>query len=215
MALGWRGSYLRYRDFFLNVLAVYKTRRDLKIFLEIILSASASSFFLLFAIRPTLLTITDLLSQVRSKNDTLSKMSQKALDLQKAQNLFSQETRITLIESAVPNDPAIESFVGQAQALAKTHSLKIQALSIGEIALVGNQILKAKDSLTPLPNGAKALSFSVSLTGDYPSLRDFISDLERMRRPVKVDSIAINSSKTGEQKILVLVISGRSPYLEP
>ena len=38
MALGWRKDYLRYRSYFLNIVSVYKQRRDLKAFLELILT---------------------------------------------------------------------------------------------------------------------------------------------------------------------------------
>ena len=57
MATGWRGQYIRYRGFFLNIVDLYKKRADLRAFLEVILSISTVTIFLLFALKPTMLTI--------------------------------------------------------------------------------------------------------------------------------------------------------------
>ncbi len=214
MALGWRSQYLRYQEFFLNVLAVYKTRRDLKMFLEILLSAGAVSFFAVFALKPTLLTIASLYTQIKSREETLAKMNQKIKDLGEARVAMSRESRIPLVESAVPNDPAVESFVRQIEGLSASHSLKLLGISIGEVVLVGPPSPKKRDAQTlPLPEDAKEVDFSITASGDYSSFLALVSDLERVRRPVKVEVVGINSSKVETGKVLVLVINGRTPYL--
>ena len=91
MALGWRGSYSRYKEFFLNITALYKKKAELRAFLEIILSLSTIIIFLLFALKPTVITIVSLLQQIREKQDTLSGLTQKVSDLQKANNRLTHE----------------------------------------------------------------------------------------------------------------------------
>ena len=81
MAGGWRSNYLRYRSFFLNIYNVYKRRPDLKMFMEILLSLGTISFFAAFALRPTALTIVDLLEQIDEKETTIEKMDQKIQNL--------------------------------------------------------------------------------------------------------------------------------------
>ncbi len=77
MALGWRKDYLRYRSYFLNVLNLYKRKEDLRMFLEIMLSLSAISFFSIFALRPTFLTIATLLKEINAKKGTIITMDTK------------------------------------------------------------------------------------------------------------------------------------------
>ena len=58
------------------------------------------------------------------------------------------------------------------------------------------------------------MEFSISITGDYPALSAFLRDFESLRRPAKVDILGINSSETELGRVLVLVISGRTPYFD-
>lgn len=214
MALGWRREYLRYKEFFLNILAVYKRRQDLKMFLEILLSLTTISFFTVFALRPTVLTISQLIKDVRSKSETVAKMDQKIQDLGEAQAVFEAESRIPLVETSVPKSPIPEGFVRQVEGLATTKNVSVLGISIGELTLLGEEKQKRSSSeLSPLPEGAKGVLFSISISGNYPSLISFVEDLENLRRPTRVDSVGINASETETGKILVLVVSGRTPYL--
>src|SRR4030042_569746 len=119
MALGWRNQYLRYRELFFNIIAVYKQRTDLKVFLEILLSLVTISFFGIFALKPTFLTIGQLITEVRGKEETVAKMEQKINDLNMAQSFFSQQPeKISLVKSAIPEIPEPQTFVRQIEGLA-------------------------------------------------------------------------------------------------
>jgi Tfp pilus assembly protein PilO len=73
---------------------------------------------------------------------------------------------------------------------------------------------RSSKELKPLPEGAKELSFTISITGSYGSLKSFLSGIEQMRRPPKIDNATINASETESGRILVLIVSGRLPYIE-
>ncbi|MCJ7805335.1 type 4a pilus biogenesis protein PilO [Patescibacteria group bacterium] len=214
MALGWRGAYLRYRDYFLNIVNVYKQKQDVKMFLEILLSAATISIFVVFAIKPTLLTIIDLINQLKSREQTISQMNQKINDIQTAEGLFNANpTTILLVPDAVPTDPSPDTFARQIEGISKKTSAKLLGVSIGDVTLVGKSQEAVKQSdFAPLPEGAKEVSFSVSIEGDYSSLTAFMTNIENLRRPIKIDVFNISSSKTQGGKTLVLVISGRVPY---
>lgn len=216
MALGWRSSYLRYREIFLNVFAIYKRRQDVKAFLEIILSTTAIAFFVVLAIRPTLLTIIGLVGEIQAKDAVVSQMDKKINDLAAAQNVFQRENRILLIDSAIPGDPSVETFIGQIQGLSASRSVNILGATVSQVALSGPQVQRIADShISPLPENSQGISFSLSLSGDYSSLTGFLSDFEKLRRPIQFDSVILSVSKEETSKILILVISGRTPYLKP
>ncbi|SRR3990167_5126183 len=192
MALGWRGQYLRYKEFFLNILALYKKRADLKMFLEIILSMATIVVFSLFALKPTALTIISLVKEVQGKESLIEKLDQKISNLEKAREVFSQEqSAIPIIESAIPDSPSPDILVRQIEGLAAKNSVGILGISMGEVALIGNK--------------AKEVSISISITSAYQNLNLMIKDIENLRIPVKIDTLGINANTA--------IISGKVPIL--
>lgn len=215
MALGWRKDYLRYKTYFLDIYNVYKQRKDLKMFLEFLLTLATVSFFAAFALKPTILTIIDLVREIKKKEETVIKMDTKIQNLQQAQILFTQESvRISLLKTTVPEKPEPDNFVRQIEGLAASHPITLLGVSINEITLLGEEKIRRKsDELEELPGNAGELSPSLSITGTYQGVLSFLSDLENMRRPIKIDTISILSSGVEGQN-LVLAVSGRTPYLK-
>lgn len=216
MALGWRTQYFRYKNFFLNILDVYKQKRSAAAFLEIILSLVTITIFTLFALKPTTITIIDLVKEIKGKQETLKRLNKKIQDLSTARALFNdQGARIELINSTVPSQPQPEKFIRQIEGLSAFDQVKILGISSGEITLVGTpKVKKKRSSIKPFPQGANEIPLSISVSGDYPNLKSFIADVESLRRPFKIDLLGINSSQTPEGKIIVAVISGRIPYIK-
>lgn len=214
MALGWKGSYSRYRGFFLNIAALYKKSAELRAFLEIILSLSTVIIFSLFALKPTVVTIIDLLQQIKAKEATLSGLTQKVEDLQKASGLIQQnQAFIPNINLAVFTLPKPNIYAEQVLGLSAKDSVDILGFSIDQITLVGTPTAKGVSELKPLPGDAKEMSFSLSIRGAYSNLAAFIKDFESLRISTKIDSLGINSSITDSSLAITAVVSGRVPYL--
>ena len=215
MALGWRKEYLRYREYFLNVLTIYKQKEDLRMFLEIFLSLATVSFFGTFALRPTLVTIAALLTEINSKEEIVAKLDTKIQNLSTAQTLLDQEIiRLPLIEDAIPQAASPETFVRQFEGLAAKNGVNLLGVSLGQVTLLG-EVKKAppEEGVTPLPEDALGISFSVSIAGNYSNLLGFLADLEKLRRPLAIDTTGITATETDEGKTLVILVSGRAPYI--
>lgn len=215
MAQGWKKDYFRYKDFFLNVLRVYNTKPNLKIYLELLLSLTTIIVFALFAIKPTILTIIDLNNEIKAKQETSAKLKQKIKNLQTASNLLQTEAgNILYVDQAVPNKATAEVLVKQIEGLSIESGLKILGFSASDVTLNGkeSESKKAKDTES-LPNNANELPFSLSATGSYSSIFSFLSKTENLRRPIRIDSFIINSNTTEAGKTLVLTITGRVPFL--
>ena len=153
MALGWRKDYLRYRSYYLNIVNIYKQRQDVKVFLELILTLAAVSFFALFPLKPTILTVIELLKEIGAKEKTVEQMNTKIQNLQQAQTLYVQEeAKIILLETAVPDDPAPDLFVRQIEGLATSYPVNLLGITIGEVTLLGEAKLhRANDNLHTMP----------------------------------------------------------------
>ena len=215
MALGWRKEYLRYREYFLNVLTIYKQKEDLRMFLEIFLSLATVSFFGAFALRPTLVTIAALLTEINSKEEIVAKLDTKIQNLSTAQTLLDQEIiRLPLIEDAIPQAASPETFVRQFEGLAAKNGVNLLGVSLGQVTLLG-EVKKAppEEGVTPLPEDTLGISFSVSIAGNYSNLLGFLADLEKLRRPLAIDTTGITATETDEGKTLVILVSGRAPYI--
>jgi hypothetical protein len=215
MALGWRKEYIRYKEYFLNVLNIYKQKEDLRMFLEILLSLATVSFFGAFALRPTLITIAALLTEINSKEEIVAKLDTKIQNLSLATSLMESETaRLPLIEDAVPASASPETFVRQFEGLAAKNGINLLGVSLGQATLLG-EVKKAppEEGVTPLPEDALGISFSISLSGNYPELLGFLADLEKLRRPLAIDTTGITATQRDEGKVLVILVSGRAPYI--
>ncbi len=216
MGQGWKKDYVRYKSFFLNVLSVYNTRPNLKIYLELILSLGTIIVFSVFAIKPTILTIIDINNEIKSKEDVVIKLDNKIRDLKIASSILQkQPTDLKLIDQAVPANAELEIVINQIEKIAATNSVQITSLTSSELLLKGAFTTKKRvNDLNPLIENANELPISLSVSGDYQNLVLFLQSIEDLRRPINFDSFVFNTSKsTEDKKIITLTISGRMPFL--
>ncbi len=228
MKPSWKKDYVRYRSFFLNVMATYKRRADLKVYLEIFLSLITISLFSIFALRPTLVTIAELIKDIETKREIIEKMDYKIENLSKAQLLYDKERkRIQLIDTSVPMTPSPEDFARQIEGLSSKHAAVIESIIIGKAVLLGTDpavTIDDKDKLEeikPLPGGARELAFSTKNSTsieNFSSLYNLLIDMENLRSPVKIDSINFQVIKQKENteeaqvRKIEIIVNGRLPY---
>lgn len=213
MALGWREQYNRYRGYFLNIVNLYKQRADLRAFTEVILSIGTIVIFLLFALKPTALTIIALVKEIDEKKQTEAALDQKISDLQRASTVFAQnQTSLQNLDSAVSTTPKPDAISGQVGGLAAKDSVNVLGLSVGQVTLVGKAEVKKSKELKPLPENSFEMPVSISIQGDYQNLISFMNDLENLRIAAKVDQVGIGSSENKGERIIVALISLRVPY---
>lgn len=216
MALGWRGQYVRYREFFLNITALYKQRADLRAFLEVTLSIATITIFLVFALKPTTLTIISLLKEIKEKKSTIALLDQKIGDLKTANAVFTQnEALIPAVDMAIGTFAAPDVITKQVVGLGAKDTVDVLGISIGQVALIGpSQIKKnANTGVKPLPGVANEMPISISVKGSYTNLTSIIKDIENLKIPIKIDSLTINSSQLETGQVVSAIIGGRVPFL--
>jgi Tfp pilus assembly protein PilO len=208
-------DYYRYKNYFLDVLKLYKDRSDVKVFLEIILSLVSITVFAAFAIRPTILTILELNKEIKSKEEVVGKLNSKILSLQSAnETLQAVAPDLIYLDQAVPPMAKPEDFVRQIEGLASTSTVSILGLSASDVILLGKPTSNKSREVEALPQSASEVPITVSVTGAYPNLMVFVSKLENLRRPIKIDSLSISAAETEEGKKITMVVTGRTPYLD-
>lgn len=207
----------------MNVVGSYRERADIRVYLEILLSLVTVSIFSIFALRPTILTIAELIKDIEAKRTTLAKMEEKIRNLSQAQNLYDRERpKIVILKSAIPEKAEALVFARQIEGLSEKHASTVLGITTDEALIKGNDpnmgISPKNESslkIEPLPEGASGLAFSVNtstLPEEYKKIPNFLSDVEKARRPVQIDFLSINIEEKEEQKTLVVRLEGRLPY---
>jgi hypothetical protein len=224
MEASWRRNYLRYKSFFLNMLTQYKERSDWKAYLEILLSLLTVSIFSIFALRPTLLTIAELIKQIEEKKETVAQMDAKISSLSAAQSIYDRErNNIKLLNNfSVPQKAEYDIFARQIEGLSSRYQIGITSFSLGEAQILGRPILKPKPGTTEASKDTSAsegdmLSFSINSTlsvDQYPSVINFLRDFENLRTISQVENLdlRIKEEEKTNQKTLILLLEGAIPY---
>jgi hypothetical protein len=178
------------------------------------LSMATIIIFLVFALKPTALTIISLYNEIQEKQKTVALLDQKISALATARRLMDQnQSSIANIDASVTDSPRPDLLVQQIQALAVKNSVTVLGISVGQVSLMGAVQTAQTSAVVPLPGNAGQMEVSVSVRGDYPNLITLLNDIKNLRMVTKVDSTGINSSESDQGRIIVAVVSGRAPYI--
>ncbi|PIR58815.1 MAG: hypothetical protein COU69_03380 [Candidatus Pacebacteria bacterium CG10_big_fil_rev_8_21_14_0_10_56_10] len=105
-----------------------------RVSLELFLSVGAVIFFAVFAIRPTLLTISDLLREIDQKTEIDSQLSQKVASLSSIQSAFLDlQGRLFVLEQAIPSQPDFITTAKIIEKIASDRQLAISNLQVTEL----------------------------------------------------------------------------------
>jgi hypothetical protein len=141
------------------------------------------SFFILFAIKPTFLTISTLLGDIKAKEVLSKELKTKINDVIVAQDLFSQvQERYSLVESSLPLN--LRLYQANSQILGSTSKFQLSPNKIDYI------ITKDQDNY-----GA-----TINATSNFSSALSMVSDLLQNRRLIDLDklSFSINDEMVGQ-----------------
>lgn len=210
---GWRQSYQRYKSYFLNVVSQYEKRADIKVYLEILLSLATISILAIFAIRPTFITIAELLKEIEGKQETLATMEEKVENLKTAQNVYNNNiAEIDLLNIAIPDTPSVDALARQIEGLSGKHQINVSSINSDGAVLSSTNGPENSAQAEDLPEGAASVNFSINTDATFPALSNFLSDMESLRRPVKFKIISVRNLITEEGEIIVLGIEAKVPF---
>jgi len=214
----WRKDYVRYRSLFSHLITNYKSRADMKVYLEVMLSLITISVFTAFALRPTILTIAQLLKDIDAKKAILVQMDAKIENLARAQSVYETErTHISLLDTAIPRMSKPDVFARQIEGLVGTHKVAINSFSESKGVIVGAPPSDTTKT-EPLPENALGSTFSLAVSIDvdnYQALSSLLMDLEKLRMTQSIEEVKISKGKEKEKQKIVLFLQGSLPYLLP
>ncbi len=178
-----------------------------KVSLELFLTIGLVVFLALFAIKPTLLTMSDLVKEIEDKRELETQLSKKVASLGTAQTLYLQvEDRLPVLDAAIPSHPGTITVLKIIEKIATDTGVVLGSISVSEIPDTPKEV-PSFDVLTRVD-----LKLTTSVIGDYASIRDFVSKLQNSQRTFVVDTVVFNTSDNRGDKQLRASVSLHIPY---
>lgn len=208
----WHEEYELYRKYVHNIARFYKQNEQIRNYLELSLSLGAIIIFLAFAIRPTVVTITEKVKEMQSKQETLAKLNAKVDSLSVAETLLRQEeSTVSLLETAIPRASTPEDQVAQIEALARRSNVTLESMLIEKTPIKESTIpLEEQDGIAPPSLGLiRWFPFTVVVRGNYEDLYNFSTNIENFRRSMKINNAVMEESELGG---IQFSITGEVPY---
>lgn len=171
-----------------------------------IFSILAIIIFVIFAIRPTILTIISLQKNIKDNQQVLAVLDQKSQDLTDGKrNLDNLDPNIkTLINTRLPDTVEVTTLINDLQTAAlKTAS--ISALQVQPITIYSNT------SSNPSKKNIGEVLFSLNIQGSYPQLLQALDNIAKTPRLLNITSAIFSKSAGGE---IGLSVSGKAYYLK-
>jgi len=165
-----------------GALATSQNKQKTTAYIYVIFSLLALSFFGLFAISPTITTVSELNKQHEEGTEALKKLQEKNQAIRTLNSKFlTVQPDLVLIDKAIPQSPKVSEFTRQLEALTINNNVAVQKIDVGLM-----ELFPAKNSNEPI----FSYTFSISVIGDEQGINSFIADLINMERILGIDRLA-------------------------
>lgn len=196
-------SPIQYREY-LKLLPKLKDEKA-QYYTMLAFTLAALSFFGIFAINPTLSTITELKKKLADMQFVFEKYTEKAQNLSILQDAYrSLSGDLHVINDAMPQNPEVPKLIAQINALLSKSNLQATSLSTLGVEITQERQLSNKN--------ASSFAFTLNATGAYEDMLSFVQSLTHINRLITIESLSI--SKDANKDMLVLSLRGRG-YFKP
>jgi Tfp pilus assembly protein PilO len=210
MALNYKSSLSRYRRY----LQMVQSRPLLATSLWVILSLILLIVLLVLALRPTLITIADLVAKIEQQREISQRLEAQMLTVQQAAtNLDAVRDKLDLLDSGLPKEAAWNELAWGLSGMATSSGLALDSIVINKIPLSPTELAgnKQETVIISTPQGIIPVRFTIVATGDYEQIRRLVELVEKMRRISIIDRMQIDTTKEGAVKVIIQAETGYLP----
>lgn len=173
----------RYRYYYRRLERFYHTQ-PVQVSTAVLFTIGTIIFFAVFAIRPTLQTIAELLKKIDDQREVLNQAERKTTMLATAQEQYNNaEKYLPALDMAIPADYETQSLLKYIEAAAAELQIPISSIQIDGI----------KNPIPKKAVGIQEISFNLTLDVPYPQLKLFINRLQQLPRVITITNITMNS----------------------
>jgi Tfp pilus assembly protein PilO len=196
MAFDYNKEFERYRRYYQSI-EPELAKPEARAYTAIIFSFLVVSLFSWYAIRPTMQTIFTLRREIIDKTEIDKKMEEKISALIEAQAAYQVvETNLQLINQALPPTSEAVRATAQLQALAQDSQVTMTNIFISAVPFTNDTGPKGQQKVNP--NILTDFLVSLSATGAYPDIKNFIHGIINLRRIIEIDSMLFTPVHTSE-----------------
>lgn len=142
------------------------------------------ALFVLFALKPTLGTISDLMGKIKSKKILVAEMDKKIKNILQAQDNFAKiQNDYPLIQACVPSRPSYYNAALQIQKAGEKNNINFDKLGFNLSETKDQKIIDNRFSIT------------ISNQNEFMNLLETLNLLGKSRRPLTIDSFSFALSK--------------------
>jgi Tfp pilus assembly protein PilO len=161
------------------------------------------------ALRPTLVTIVKLVSDIQKQKIVNAKLDSKLKQIQQAQEAYADKrvtSRMTLLDQSLPMEPKFASLGQGLLGMAAENSLTVKLLKMGEVKLKPGEPVQVE--------GGEMSRFEINMNveGEYANTKRFVQRLENYRRVLDVKKITMRK-QANESDLLqtdITIVAGYS-----
>lgn len=193
-------------------LSKYYRKPATQVSLSIVLSLFIIAFFILIAIRPTLVTITKLQQEIEESERTLGKLETKVQSLERAAQVWETiKGRVEEVDQAIPqNGPHYQEIALTTEVVANEAGVTLHSLTLGESLLMSQVV----DVYTGKKQEVIEMQFTTRVSGSFPQILTYMNNLLDLERIVGVDSVTVSKENVVDEGAQVgMSLSGTVQYL--
>jgi len=168
--------------------------------LELIVTVIFILFLFIIAIKPTIVTITEIQTNLENLQTFNGKLTTKIKTLKKLSAIFQDnQQRFALLDTAIPPQPEFTLFEKQLRYLIIANNFDILSLSFSRVPLLESALTEQDEPVnTKDKKGENDLSDKINVNlaanGSYESIKNFISQLQTLNRLVTINSFTISQT---------------------
>lgn len=169
---------------------------------ELFLTIGLVIFLGIFAIKPTIQTMSELIKEIENKEKLEQQLTQKIAALQTAQaELITIKPLLPALDEAIPSNPEIIRSAKIIEKMATDSKVVIRSMGLSEVPN------DAPEGTTFAEKSKQNLVFSMSIAGDYLSIREFVETMRNSKKSFIVSSVTFSlEEKRGEESLSATVI---------
>jgi len=207
-----QSNSLRYKNYATQLRKYYRMPA-VQTSLSVVLSIFIVAFFILVALRPTIVTITELNRTIDESETTLKKLETKAKALQQISNTWEKILPLQqFLENTIPSDgPRYKEFVKSLEIIAYETGVTLSTETLGP-ALTYSSII---DPYSGMMRDVIEMPVSIRVAGGFLQVKNFFDRLAASDRLVSVESLSFSREVigSGEGPSISFSISGNIQYL--
>lgn len=148
---------------------------------------------ILFGIIPALGQVTTLMGETNALTGDITKLKEK-VQLLNSYDMGFLEQSYADIQAALPEDKSIDTLISTIENTAGKQGLTIDSFNLEKIGSI------ATGSAAPVPvqtkDGSSVVRANIAVTGDLTGIRNFLDELVKVRRLVRVRDASLSFLKT-------------------